>query len=77
VVTLNNRLDYFGRTVNIASRVQSLSGPGELSMVKDTISAPAVRGALSQRVSTVGRTTARLKGIEGPVEVYKVRLLEK
>jgi class 3 adenylate cyclase len=31
-VTLNNRIDYFGRTVNIAARTQSASGQGHLSM---------------------------------------------
>jgi class 3 adenylate cyclase len=30
VVTLNDRLDYFGQTVNIAARVQGLADVGEV-----------------------------------------------
>ena len=30
VVTLNDHLDYFGQTVNIASRVQGLARAGEI-----------------------------------------------
>ena len=74
VVTLNNRIDYFGRTVNIASRVQSLSGANELSMMKSVLAAPGVKPALQERVSRVARTNARLKGIDGVVQVYKVKL---
>jgi class 3 adenylate cyclase len=74
VVTLNNRLDYFGRTVNIASRVQSLSGPNEVSMVKSVLQAPGVKRALRERISKVARVRAQLKGIDGSVEVYRAKL---
>ena len=77
VVTLNNSIDYFGRTVNIAARVQSQSGANELSMVKETIVAPGVKRVLQERVSSVGRKTARLKGIDGLAEVYRVRLVSE
>ncbi len=75
VVTLNNSIDYFGRTVNIAARVQSQSGANELSMVKDIIVAPGVKQTLQERVSRVGRKMARLKGIDGLAEIYRVRLV--
>ncbi len=74
VVTLNNRIDYFGRTVNIASRVQSLADANELSMMKTVLAAPGVKPALQERVSHVSRVTTRLKGIDGSAEVFKVRL---
>lgn len=35
VVNLNDRLDYFGQTVNIAARVQGLASAGEIFMSKD------------------------------------------
>lgn len=74
VVTLNNRIDYFGRTVNIASRVQSISGARELSMLRDTLAAPGVRETLKERVSTVRRNRKTLKGIAGTAEVYRISL---
>jgi class 3 adenylate cyclase len=39
-VTLNDRLDYFGQTVNIAARIQALAGPGEIVASRDVLAAP-------------------------------------
>ncbi len=36
-VTLNDRLDYFGQTVNIASRVQGLADAGEIVVTDDVL----------------------------------------
>lgn len=74
VVTLNNRIDYFGRTVNIAARTQAVSGPDQISMGEAFIRAPGVRAALSERASRVQRGPVAMKGIAQPVEVYRVPL---
>lgn len=39
-MTLNDRLDYFGRTVNIAARVQSLAGADEILVTDDVLGLP-------------------------------------
>ena len=39
-VTLNDRLDYFGQTVNIAARVQALAGADEIVVTDDVLSLP-------------------------------------
>jgi class 3 adenylate cyclase len=73
-VTLNYRIDYFGRTVNLAARTQSVAGPGQLSMTESFIRAPGVRDALLERVSHVKRRAVSMKGIETPLPVYRVSL---
>ena len=42
-VTLNENLDYFGQTVNIAARVQSFAGAGEICLTEALYMAPSVR----------------------------------
>jgi class 3 adenylate cyclase len=74
VVTLNNRLDYFGRTVNIAARVQSLSKSRELSLTHDVLRAPGVVPTLKAHVERVVRSRVRLKGIEEPVSMYRLQI---
>jgi class 3 adenylate cyclase len=69
-VTLNERLDYFGQTVNIAARVQNLAGGDEICMTEEVRSAPGVDGILSLR--SVQRSQAELKGVAGAVPVYRV-----
>jgi class 3 adenylate cyclase len=41
-VTLNDNLDYFGQTVNVAARVQSLAEAGEICISEALYSAPGV-----------------------------------
>jgi class 3 adenylate cyclase len=73
-VTLNNRIDYFGRTVNIAARTQAVSGAGELSMAEPFLNAPGVKKALREHVSNLKRGMVNMKGIEKPVAVYRASL---
>ncbi|MFO8064781.1 MAG: adenylate/guanylate cyclase domain-containing protein [Spirochaetia bacterium] len=74
VVTLNNRLDYFGRTVNIASRVESASKPRELCLTEDVFRAPGVKDVLRNRVSRVQRGPVSFKGIDTQIMVYHVAI---
>ncbi|MFO7781071.1 MAG: adenylate/guanylate cyclase domain-containing protein [Spirochaetia bacterium] len=73
VVTLNSRLDYFGRTVNIAARVESLSRSREICMSDEVFRAPGVTRALKDRVRKVSRGKATLKGIDEAMTIYRVR----
>lgn len=69
-VTLNDRLDYFGQTVNIAARVQNLAGGDEICMTEDVHGAGGVAMILAPH--EVQRSEAELKGVEGAVPVYRV-----
>ena len=69
-VTLNDRLDYFGQAVNIASRVQNLAGGDEICLTEEVRQAPGVEVALAPYA--IRTTEARLKGIEQATPVYIV-----
>ncbi len=69
-VTLNERLDYFGQTVNIAARVQNLADGDEIWMTDEVRGAPEVEAILGSL--TVQRSEAELKGVAGAVPVYRV-----
>ncbi|HEX6766647.1 MAG TPA: DUF5939 domain-containing protein, partial [Polyangiaceae bacterium] len=47
-VTLNDRLDFFGQTVNIAARVQGLADADEIFITHEVYSAPGVKDLLSE-----------------------------
>jgi class 3 adenylate cyclase len=71
-VELNERLDYFGRTVNIAARVQGLATAGEIvctDAVYDALGVAAIVEAAGLRAS---RATAPLKGIAEEVPVVRM-----
>ena len=67
-VTLNDRLDYFGQAVNIASRVQNLAGGDEICLTEEVRQATGVEVALAPYA--IRTTEARLKGIEQATPVY-------
>jgi class 3 adenylate cyclase len=69
-VTLNENLDYFGQTVNIAARVQSFADAGEICLTEALYTAPSVREALAGH--HVEEFDAPLRGVEGNARVYRV-----
>ena len=69
-VTLNERLDYFGQTVNIASRVQRLADAGEIYISHDVYSYPGVRELLKGFAIDPGK--AKLRGIQEETQIYKM-----
>ncbi len=72
-VELNERLDYFGRTVNIAARVQGLAGAGEIVCTAPVYDAAGAREDVAAAGLRAERGAAPLKGIAG--EVPFVRLI--
>jgi class 3 adenylate cyclase len=46
-VTLNERLDYFGRTVNLAARVQGLAAENEIYLSDEMFSLPGAADLLA------------------------------
>lgn len=69
-VTLNERLDYFGQTVNIASRVQGLADAEEIYLTDSIYEYPGVVELLKGYQVTSG--DAQLRGIEREIKVYKI-----
>ena len=70
-VTLNDRLDYFGQTVNIAARIQGLAGPGEIVVSEDVLNVPGAADVVEGM--TTERTQVELRGVAGPVDVQRIR----
>jgi class 3 adenylate cyclase len=71
-VTLNERQDYFGQTVNIAARVQSLSTSQEIHITGPVIDSPAVAALLDQEAIRPIQKQAALRGIADKIVVYEI-----
>jgi len=69
-VTLNDRLDYFGSTVNMAARLQGASEGGDIVLSEALAADPAVRAILAG-VPVVAETRV-LKGFQGPVDFHRI-----
>jgi len=71
-VMLNERQDYFGQTVNIAARVQSLSTSQEIHITGPVIDAPAVAAILKRESIVPIQKQAALRGIADKIVVYEI-----
>jgi len=69
-VTLNDRLDYFGQTVNIAARVQGLAEADEIYLSADVHDAPGVSAVLGA-FKTEG-SVRTLKGVQDDLRLFRV-----
>jgi len=69
-VTLNDRLDYFGQTVNIAARVQNLADGDEICITEDVYGAPDVADIIAPYPLT--KSEAELKGVSKAISVYRL-----
>ena len=67
-VTLNERLDYFGQTVNIAARVQNLADGDEICITEEVYGAPAVAEIIA--LYPVAKREVELKGVSKAMSVY-------
>lgn len=66
-VRANDRLDFFGTTVNVAARLQAQAGPSELVLARETAAHPASAQLL--RSFGMRRFRASLKGIAAEQEL--------
>jgi class 3 adenylate cyclase len=71
-VELNERLDYFGRTVNIAARVQGIAAAGQIVCTEPVYGAPGVGQIVAAAGLRAERASAPLKGIAGEVAVVRL-----
>jgi class 3 adenylate cyclase len=71
-VMLNERQDYFGQTVNIASRVQSLSTSQEIHITAPVIDTPEVASILQRQAIRPIKKDAALRGIADKMVVYEI-----
>ena len=70
-VTLNERLDYFGSTVNMAARLQGESEGNDIVLSEDLVADPAVAALL--RPYELVTESARIKGFDEPIAFRRLR----
>ncbi len=76
VVNLNDRLDYFGSTVNIAARLPGFSLGGELIFSEEIRNDPEVDEFLTKNIKpdVLSRFTGEVKGFDEPFTMWKLRV---
>jgi class 3 adenylate cyclase len=71
-VELNDRLDYFGQTVNIAARVQNVANANEIACTGSVYAAPQTRDIIGEANLRVQKEYVPLKGVGEKYEIYRL-----
>ena len=71
VVTLNGRLDYFGKTVNIAARLSELSTGNDIIMSHAVLEQPE-SCHLAEKLGQLFPLAARLRGVQEPIDLHRL-----
>jgi class 3 adenylate cyclase len=71
-VTLNDRLDYFGQTVNVAARVQSLAQSRAIFATKSVVEDVQVSKMLETGKYKLTEQQAALRGVADTITVYQI-----
>jgi adenylate cyclase len=71
-VNANDRLDYFGQTVNLAARVQAQSQGGEVVISAELAADPAVSALLDERKLCTTWFDATVRGLDVPVRMLRL-----
>jgi len=69
-VTVNERIDYFGQTVNVAARVQALADANEVCITADVYNSPGVSDVLTAHHVVLDEVL--VKGVSERLHVYKI-----
>jgi len=72
-VMLDERQDYFGQTVNVASRVQGLADPSAILATKSIVESANVGRILEEAGFTTTARQSSLRGVSEAVTVYEIR----
>jgi class 3 adenylate cyclase len=71
-VTLNGQQDYFGQTVNIASRIQGLAASRSIVVTESVVENADTRTLLEAIGLKPTRRSVALSGIADKVSVYEI-----
>jgi class 3 adenylate cyclase len=74
-INANGRLDYFGRTVNVAARIARESEGGDVVLAKALLEDPRVHTVLERdKASVAAEWTSTLRGVTEPLTLCRVKL---
>jgi len=76
-VMLDDRQDYFGQTVNVASRVQGLADPGAILATKPIVESPEVARLVADAGYRTAASQLSLRGVSETFDIYEVREREE
>ena len=71
-INTNEQLDFFGQTVNIASRVQNAAGPSEIVITSAVYNSPGVQDTIEKACFEIVKEQEIFKGVSDKITIYRL-----
>jgi class 3 adenylate cyclase len=68
----NDRIDYFGTTVNLAARLQKLADVGQVTLARSVADRPAIAARLGGLSTSIANETLEIKGFPQRIDVVRI-----
>lgn len=73
-VNLNSSIDYFGNTVNLAAKIQSIANAGQIGFTEVVLNDPEVKGLLKEKGLMPEKLDFEMKWAKRTIPVYRVEV---
>ena len=73
-VNLNSNIDYFGNTVNLSAKIQSVAGAGQVGFTEGILADPEVKSYLKEKNLTPEKLDFEMKWAKKTIPVYRVEV---
>ncbi len=73
-VNLNSAIDYFGNTVNLGAKIQSIAEAGQIGFTEDFYQAPKREGLFKRKAPGAGKLEFTQKWSGKTIPVYRVEV---
>ena len=73
-VNLNSNIDYFGNTVNLAAKIQSMAGAGEIAFTENVLNDPELQKLIQDEKINLEKLEFEMKWAKRTIPLYRMHI---
>ena len=71
---MNSNIDYFGNTVNLAAKIQSMAGAGEIAFTENVLNDPELQKLIQDEKISLEKLEFEMKWAKRTIPLYRIAI---